>query len=71
MAGTTTIRVLLIGAVAALAACDREVIFEGKRESLFSPDPAVVGEAAAAARRTPDDHDVTDPSSQPPARDLG
>ncbi|WP_367276194.1 bifunctional N-acetylglucosamine-1-phosphate uridyltransferase/glucosamine-1-phosphate acetyltransferase, partial [uncultured Nocardioides sp.] len=29
------------------------------------------GEAAAAARRTPDDHDVTDPSSQPPARDLG
>ncbi|WP_298494288.1 PQQ-like beta-propeller repeat protein [uncultured Maritimibacter sp.] len=48
MAGTTTIRVLLIGAVAALAACDREVIFEGKRESLFSPDPAVVGEAAAA-----------------------
>ena len=29
------------------------------------------GEAAAAARRTSDDHDVTDPSSQPPARDLG
>ncbi|MBV7410029.1 PQQ-like beta-propeller repeat protein [Maritimibacter sp. DP1N21-5] len=49
MAGTTVIRLLLIGAVAALSACaEREVIFQGQRESLFSPDPEVVGEAEAA-----------------------
>lgn len=39
----------MMGAVATLGACEeREVIFEGKRESIFSPNPEVVGEEAAA-----------------------
>ncbi len=43
------IKTLVLGSVLLLAACeDREVIFEGKRESLRSPDPEVVGEAQAA-----------------------
>lgn len=43
------IGLLLMGAVAATSACDkREVIFQGKRENIFSPDPAIAGEAAAA-----------------------
>lgn len=47
--GHKLIGMLLMGAVAALSACDeREVIFQGKREALYSPDPEVVGEKAAA-----------------------
>lgn len=43
------IGIMLMGALAALSACDqREVIFSGERESLYSPDPDVVGERAAA-----------------------
>ncbi len=43
------IALALVGAVGALSACDRDVIFQGKRENIYSPDPAIVGEDAAAA----------------------
>lgn len=43
------IALTLMGAVAALGACDREVIFQGERENIFSPDPEIVGADAAAA----------------------
>lgn len=47
---TRLIGMALMGALLALSACDeREVIFSGQRESLFSPDPEQVGEAQAAA----------------------
>lgn len=47
--GQKLIGVMLIGAVAALSGCaEREVIFAGKRENIYSPDPEKVGEAAAA-----------------------
>lgn len=40
----------LMGVVATVSACDRrEVIFQGERSSIFSPDPEVVGEAQAAS----------------------
>ena len=43
------IALALVGGVGALSACDRDVIFQGKRENIYSPDPAIVGEDAAAA----------------------
>lgn len=47
--GKAYVRLALLGSALFLAACDeREVIFEGKRESLFSPDPELAGEAVAA-----------------------
>lgn len=49
MSGKAFVRLALLGSALFLAACDeREVIFEGKRESLYSPDPELAGEAVAA-----------------------
>ncbi|MEC7764176.1 MAG: PQQ-binding-like beta-propeller repeat protein [Pseudomonadota bacterium] len=43
------IALTLMGAVAVLGACDREVIFQGERENVYAPDPEIVGADAAAA----------------------